>query len=415
MLRKFKKILSIEDLFLLLPVLLFFVLLLLLTPGYFHGDVSYWIRWAQYADDHGVSKIYQSGANYPPVYLYILTAYASFFDNFQDSLKEISRLKWITLIFDFLPVFIMFFAGMRESMRKNLHWFLLFNYAYLCNTLIWGQVDAIHTSLCLLSLVLAIRYPVAAMAVFVVALNSKVQSIIFLPLLGILYWPHLQKPRTIIKIVAVAIVTELIIVFPFIVAGEIDRYFQVYMGSVTTFPVVSMNAYNFWYLLLPGNLRKVPDLTQFLLFSYREWGLLLFFISSALILSPLFLRVRKFKMSYLTDDKGQSLLFLCAGLLTVSFFFFNTQMHERYSHPAIIFFFFYALKSRNYMPYIAISAAYLLSLEKLLEFFNISHASFIFEPKVIAALYAAGILLAFRNLVWDYPYSEIKRPSNDPA
>jgi len=63
-------------------------------------------------------------------------------------------------------------------------------------------------------------------------------------------------------------------------------------------------------------------------------------------------------------------IWLTAALIGLIFFFFNTQMHERYSHYAFIFITVYAFSKRHYIPYILFSIAYLLNLDAVLEWFH---------------------------------------------
>ena len=53
-------------------------------------------------------------------------------------------------------------------------------------------------------------------------------------------------------------------------------------------------------------------------------------------------------------------------LSILGFFFFNTQMHERYSHPAMLMAFLYGILNKNYWIYGITSIAYFLNMEKTL-------------------------------------------------
>jgi len=388
---------------LLIPVILFFIFLMLFTPNFwFTSDLDCWKYWSWYTDQEGMNQAYHCGTNYPPIYLYILRFFDILMGGHENALLHYSRIKWITLLFDFLPVLIMFFAGMRALMQKNEHWLLLFNAAYLFNTLAWGQIDAIHSNLSLLAIVLAIRYPMLAASVFIIALNTKLQAIIFFPIIGIMILPHLLSFKNWIKISLAAVLTELAIVFPFLLAGEFKNYFEVMVDSVDYFKLASLNAYNFWHLILSADPITVSDQDTFLAITYKQWGLLLFCGSSALVLIPLLKKVLKQGFQFLSDKKGKELVFLSAAMISLSFFFFNTQMHERYSHPAMIFLFFYALFSRDFIPYILVSIAYLLNMERILEFFDVPYYTFIFIPEFSASLFLIALILIYKNLFRDF-------------
>src|SRR5690606_18915889 len=102
------------------------------------------------------------------------------------------------------------------------------------------------------------------------------------------------------------------------------------------------------------------------------------------------LRLRISKLPPTADLK--ELIFVTVGLLCFYFFYFNTQMHERYMQPAVILFFFYAVYSRNYIPYILISIAYLMSLEKTFpNFLGVPLHRVLFSSRAIALLYTATL------------------------
>ena len=50
-----------------------------------------------------------------------------------------------------------------------------------------------------------------------------------------------------------------------------------------------------------------------------------------------------------------SIIMLSCGLLAFNFFYFTTQMHERYLYPALIFFAIFALLNRKYFIYVLLS------------------------------------------------------------
>ena len=73
--------------------------------------------------------------------------------------------------------------------------FYLLNIAVLYNTLVWGQVDEIMTFFVALSLYFLMRdQPRWAMISYLLAINLKLQSIVFLPLiLLIVFFIYLRK------------------------------------------------------------------------------------------------------------------------------------------------------------------------------------------------------------------------------
>ena len=104
-----------------------------------------------------------------------------------------------------------------------------------------------------------------------------------------------------------------------------------------------MNAYNFWLFFFPKDFMTTSDTLKFMGLTLKSWGLIMFFTLSLVALLPLL----KSSLYKLLKKEGialpQSKIFIIAALIALFFFFFNTQMHERYSHPAILFLAVYAL------------------------------------------------------------------------
>ena len=81
------------------------------------------------------------------------------------------------------------------------------------------------------------------------------------------------------------------------------------------------------------------------------------------------------------------------------FFYFNTQMHERYAHSALLFFFLYGVKSSSYWLYGLTSLAYFLNMESVLNAIPFLHPqTFIFDQRLIAVIYLIVIIIGIWKL-----------------
>ena len=101
------------------------------------------------------------------------------------------ELRAFTLLFDFAGALaaVSVVEGHRRRFWLSLL-LLLLNGAYLYNTLIWEQVDAIYTCLSFGAVLLALRRRlVGSVLLYLVAFNMKLQAIIFLPALLLLWLP----------------------------------------------------------------------------------------------------------------------------------------------------------------------------------------------------------------------------------
>jgi len=80
-------------------------------------------------------------------------------------------------------------------------------------------------------------------------------------------------------------------------------------------------------------------------------------------------------------------------------------MHERYVHPAIVLMATYSFLSKRYVPFILLSIAYFLNLERICWYLNLHHDTymngFIFKPRLIAGIYLITILWSYYNLYFD--------------
>ena len=287
--------------------------------------------------------------------------------------------------------------------------FSFINIAFWYNTIIWGQVDSIFSTMAFASVYMAIKGNIKnALMFMLLSLNFKLQPIIFVPIILIFLVPYFFKVFDLKKILVVLsslIFIQLAIIFPFLIPEELGRIKNVVTGAVDFHAVVSMNAYNFWDLLLEGNLMTLKDNIVVNGLSYKYWGLLMFFATSFIALTPLLIitfRKRNDEVIlYSNNQNTLNIIFLSCGLIPLLFFFFNTQMHERYSHPAFLFIFAFSYVNKNYIPLLLFSIAYFLNLDGVLhafKLFGLRKNPILFSRDLIAAYYAMLILYLFLYL-----------------
>lgn len=401
----------------LLLLLLFVVLLVLLPPTGHPGDLGYWKRWASYGFEHGLSNVYeQADNNYNPLYHYVLWGYGQFMGSPAKIAANIHWLKAFTLLFDFAGA--LWAASLVRERHFSLAWLLVLNIAYLYNTLVWGQVDAIYTFFAFGAVVLATRQQtVGSVGCFVLALAAKTQAIIFLPplllLWGLAWW---RRPGRLLLAAGAGTALAALVLAPFTWGSEANylaHIIKINLGAAETYPIVSMGAYNLWHLL-PGKV-GAPDLRPLAGLTYRTWGLLLFCGASALALLPLLLTtlrglrsgsrraVPQFPTPSAAPDlvsaPDLTLVLLSCGLIPLLFAFFNTQMHERYWHAAVLFLAAYGFLRRDYLPYALVSVAYFLNMENLLRFVGaLPHHAFFFKSWFAAVLFALTIVVSLVRL-----------------
>ncbi len=317
-------------------------LILALTPGY-EADVRDYAVWSWKAATMGIEKIYLwvGGvwpADYPPLIPYIFQAVGLFFQRAispdflypGEEINAIHRylLRLPAIFADLLTAVLVFRAvhkrkGFRFSLLVTISY--LFNPAVLFDSAYWGQTDAVHSLLILLSITLLDEGRIAwSWASMTLATQAKPQAYIFFPLVLILTGRKFGW-QSVAKGVLGALVTFLVIISPFLYHGTTDSLLRHYFSTVAPQGYLSLNAHNLWWLLSEGNGwindTEIPQLLSSLgvtFLTYRTIGLLLLGALTLLALYRLY------------NDQHVDTIYATAAFLGFAFFMLPTQMHENY-------------------------------------------------------------------------------------
>jgi Gpi18-like mannosyltransferase len=375
-------------------------------PGRY--DIICWTTWSNYIFGNGISNIYKFGIDYLPLYQYFLFIYGQWQGSPEAILRNIDQLKIITLFFDFLAVFYAF-RILNEFYKNQWKAFLLslsilLNIAFFYNNAYYGQVDGVFTAMVFISVYYAIHKKVSVSFLFLVlALNFKLQAIIFVPFIGMLVftevWKKISFKNLIIWILPAAII-QILIFLPFILSGDMPALLKVVKSSMGRYPFVSMGAYNIWFWFF-DNPFEIIDKNGIFGRSFNKYGLGLFIIAYFtaiwLLVKSNWSLLKNKELGNVAVDK-----ILCIGaLIPLVFFFFNTQMHSRYIHPSILFCGVYAVLSRKLWPYALLSVAYFVNLEnsaKIMKGNTQAYDFFLFQPVLISIFYFLAMVLLFKDL-----------------
>ncbi|WP_149867303.1 hypothetical protein [Solirubrum puertoriconensis] len=394
--------------------LLYFVMLLLVVPhAGFSGDVDCWWRWSDYILQEGLPNIYQfPDVNYNPLYPYVLWLYTKLMGTHEKIMHYRHALKGFTLLFDFAGAFAAVSLAKGKERRFMLALLLLFNVGYMYNTLAWEQIDAIYTFLGFMAVLLALRgNTVVSVLCLLLALNTKAQSIIFLPPLLLLWLPQWLRSarRQVVPALGIAAVVQVLILAPFIWFGSVNygpRIAQINLHAADMYPHLYVGANNLWTIIAPDSPLKLleswTDLAVAHGLTYRQWGMLMFMAASAVALLPLLaLAWRSWRANRLLERSELALVLLSFGIIPLLSTYFNTQMHERYWHPAILFLAAYAFLTRRYWLYVVLSIAYFLQLESILHYLELrKYTVLLFDKYFIAGLFTLLIVGAMVELYW---------------
>ncbi len=341
-------------------------------------DMSVWTEWIAYMRQHGIRHMYDlymkpaanqtAGFIYGPVYMYLLYFYAKWQGSVEEVRATIYQLKSVILLFDMVGIWFALRFLPNKYNRPFYALFLLFNIGLLYDTLGWGQNDSAIACLMLIAVYFGLQGKIAISGVcIVVAFLIKPQPVVFLPALGLLWLPYIMaRPllRTAVDFLVI-FATGLLLLFPFLQAGTAIDYWTMLSHTTSLHSSVSIYAANIWEWLLVKNPYMVSDQIIQHGLSYRQWGLIMFAIGYAILLFPL-LRQTYAVLTRKRTGYDTSLVLLTFGLIPIVFYFFNTQIHERYAHPSILLLGAYALRGRDFVPYIVASIANFWVIEKSL-------------------------------------------------
>jgi hypothetical protein len=355
-----------------------------------HGfDLSCWRSWSAGIAAHGLGGAYATpGLDYLPGFLWALAG-LNLLVGGALAPDQIWLVKAVALTADLLLALAVARHLARRGRDPALALLLFLNPALLYNSWVWGQIDGIHTALIGgAALALVARRPALGAALAVMATNVKPQTIAFLPYLGFLLL-HVAGARRGVwgRVVAAMAATQLVVLAPFLLHGSVGEIPRVVARLVRHFPVLSMNAFNLWYLVAPDP-AAAPDLERLWSVSYRSWAVALFLAASVAIALPWMATVRRHWREARLGELDRE-LFLVLGIAGLAFFLFPTQMHERYLHPAVALLGVDAVLRGRYALYGVTSAMYLLNLEAVLRWRGLPDA--VLRPRPIAA----ALLVAF--------------------
>jgi Gpi18-like mannosyltransferase len=386
-------------------VFLFLVYIFFLPTTGFELDIFCWREWTKFIFNNGLQNAYKSGTDYMPLMQYFMYGFGLIQGSIQNIESNINQIKIIPIAFDFLGGFILLkilqkkIPSSKNRFYNSLFFFL--NIAIFYNAIFWGQVDGVLSTLIFASIYFSIEKKIYLSYLFLVlAINFKLQAIIFIPVIILLTLPEVIRTKSkIIIILGFIIGLQLIILLPFILNKDLPLIISVIHQSFSKYPVISMNSAGIWNFFVAGDLSHKPDSMLFLGLKLKTWGLAMFFVSSLFALLPLI----KVCLNQVTNKHSYNvslndILIIC-GLIPMLFCFLNTQMHERYLHPALIFLVTYSILSRNFLPTILVCLAYTLNLEHAIQVLHLkTYGTLPFSRIFLAILYLISILLLFEKL-----------------
>jgi Gpi18-like mannosyltransferase len=401
---------------------LFVRFLVVPNPG-FEADVSFWKSWGLAAWDHGVVwSMHNTNNNYPTPFAYVLGLMVAIYSRFAD--PHVFDEFWRNTNVIFLAVSKLFpiaadvgiavailFIGRNAkrlgfpSLSPRLYHLLaalfLLNPIAVIDGAWWGQVDSLGVFLFLGAMLLALtKRPGLAGALFMLAMMTKLQNMIYGPLFFLFLWQTLGY-QGLMRGILGAVAGFVGLNIEFFAARDVGRVVQSLTENFDYFPYLSLNAFNLWWIVSGGAGMKVIDkIASVGIVNAKTMGLLLF---SGLYL---FAVLRQLVAKNIKEGTSALRVFL-EGLIVVNaaFFLFMTQSHDRYAFPLSVFLLlwapFYIQESRAKHPIRRFGLWY--GLFTILYFYNLHTALVLNYPKnglpILSSLIQAPLTIAVSVLL----------------
>lgn len=335
-----------KRLFVLFFIALIIRILLIPQPG-FEADVAYWKSWSLAASDNGIVWMANNtNYNYPAGFAYVLWVMASIYklfanpDNYQQFWNPSNYLFLLVAKLPSILSDLAVGAGIYYLLRRPkllelderlsrlalpLTAIYLFHPVAIYDGSWWGQVDAIGLVFILFAiLALVKRRPIWASIIITLGFLLKLQTIVLLPLFFLYLWRTFSW-KEMAKGLAAAAITYVVITLPFILANNLSRTFYLVYQNADWFPLLSLRAYNIWWLASGGAGMIISDkILTVGITSAKTLGLI--FFAATYLLS----------IGLLCVSQKPKNLILAFVFACFSFYFFPTQSHERYIFPALM-------------------------------------------------------------------------------
>lgn len=360
-------------------------LVLIPNPG-FEADISFWKSWGLGVVDFGLIKgIAVTNNNYPIPFAYVLGLMVGIYKLFADPhnfnqfwsntnvlFLAVSKAFPILADFGIAGIILWFGRNTKRIGLPDMHppfYFLLTTY-YLLNPIsiidgaLWGQVDSLGVFIFLLAVVFAVKKkPMLAGAIFICAMMTKLQNMIYGPLFFLFLWKYMGFDGLMRAIIG-ATVTFFGLNIEFLLARNMSRVIASLTENYDYFPLMSLNAFNLWWIVAKAHGMEVSDkLLAIGIANAKTVGLFLF--SS----SYLFAVLRQVFPRDLLRNFFEGLI-----IINASFFLFQTQSHDRYAFPLSVFLLLWFPFSKIRIPLFFI----LYTLFSIFYFYNL-HTALIFN------------------------------------
>jgi len=335
-------------------ILAVFLRLFLVGNTGFEADISFWKSWGLAVSDFGIVRgLPLTNFNYPTPFGYFLAVMVRTYSIFADphNFNEFWRNNNLWFLFVAkLPAILADFgiAGIILWIGKNTKqmnfpqlpftFYQLLALVYLLNPVSiidgawWGQLDSLGILLFLLAFLFVLRRnSFVAGVIFMVAMMTKLQNMIYGPIFFLLVW-QISGWTGLLQSVAGSALTFFGLNIEFILSHNSGRVIESLTGNYDYFPWLSLNAFNPWWIYSGAAGMKGSDKTLVLgLLSAKHLGLTLF--SGGYLFAVLHMLWKKHGAGAAEYTQKFLEAFI---IVNGSFFLFQTESHDRYAFPLIV-------------------------------------------------------------------------------
>lgn len=361
--------------------------------GVVSGDMkNFLLPWTDYISEHGVINSLRNGvpgANYPPIYMLILSLFTLIPTNM------VFLIKLFSLIFDFVCALTAFFIVW--EFRKDILAFIAYGAVLLSPTVIlnsarWGQCDSIYTAFILLCVYFFIKNKrVLPGIMFGIALAFKLQTVFFLPAFIYIYFK--RERGFIVPFGAPAAGLILANIPPLIFGSPIKNVVSIYFMQTSSSQSDSLTCGafpNLYYLI-----HKATDMSNAIIFFAMGIILLIFLL--------LWEKLR-------FDAPVQNHVIIAVTMLSLLIVpFVLPHMHERYYYPADIFSIIFAavfLKRYAALPVV-------VTMLSLLSYFPYLFGETLFDNAYLGIIMLAVIVFIGRGFIKGHFYPKTAYINNN--
>lgn len=230
----------------------------------------------------------------------------------------------------------------------------------------WGQVDSIGVLIFLLALASSLyKKPYLAGFIYITAVMTKLQNMIYGPLFMLFIWQTLGFGGM-IKTLFGGTTAFILLNIEFFLARDMRKVFNSLTLNYDYFPYMSLNAYNFWWIVAKADGMHMSDkLLMFGILNAKTVGLYLFtttYLLAALTQARQTIQ-SMLRFAYTSTKHMQQIVsdvlspletgtylatfFISLSIAVFGFFLFQTESHDRYAFPLTVF----ILLTTPFLPY----------------------------------------------------------------